>query len=393
MAEKKETLIDYVRWYGDITLEERPFNVIDNLILCELSYVDLSNVSEQIREEGMTLHEAYREIVNKSAYRLLTAAGGQQDFVEKCAESRRFGNIRLSHYVDVLDPGSTQFSAVHFEMNPDVSYIAFRGTDDSIIGWKEDFMISFMKTPAQESALKYCEQTMEPGRKYCLGGHSKGGNLAVFAAAMLSEEHRRQVFRVYNNDGPGFAPEVFDMERIREVYAMTTRVYPAYDIIGQLFWEPIEATFIVESVEKGILQHDLISWCVDGPRLRTAKELDPSCAFTNEMFRTWINSMPLEKREAFVNEFFDSMKVDGALTMEQVTKHGTKTLGEMIRNFATGNPWAMEAALALPKSAVNTARNMVNDKLQEIQDKVQEYKENTENRKGVSLLRKEERKA
>lgn len=379
-GERKETLHDYLRWWGGITLSERKFNDIDSLILCELSYLDLSKIVKE--EDSTTLFEAYQDIVAQNAYSLETAAGGEQDFVEKAAYSARFGNLRISHYVDILEPDITQFSAMVFDLDDKTSFIAFRGTDKSIIGWKEDFMISFKRTPAQEAALRYVNTVMEPGRKYYIGGHSKGGNLAVFAAARMTEAQRRNILRIYDLDGPGFAPEVFDMGRIRAVYPMITRILPAYDVIGQLFFENIPDTRYVFSTNKGILQHDLISWSIDGPHLSNAAVLDPACSFTNEMFRAWINSVSVDRREAFVNEFFDSMRINGAETMEEVTQQGTKTLGEMIKVFVTGNPDALIAALALPVSAVNTAKDMWGDKVREYKDKVQEYREERAARKA-----------
>ncbi len=367
--EKIETLIDYVRWRGDITFDQMPFNDIDNLALCEISYLDLSKVMCTPRAV-FTISDAYDMIVKLDAYSLKTINGGSQDLVEAIAHSKRFGSIRISDYVDILDEKNTQFSAMIFHIQRGLKYIAYRGTDDSIIGWKEDFMLSFTRTLAQELAKDYAIQHVKYGNYY-IGGHSKGANLAVYASAYLSPYQIKRVKRIYMNDGPGFCEDVFDLDKLNEIEPFITKIIPEHDIIGQIFAKDIADTSILKSTNKGIYQHDIASWRLDGPNLCTTDHLDPSCAFFKQMIHDWVEPFSNEERETFVNDFFDALSVNGAVSINDIT---TKDWRDVIEAFMHANPGSIHAAIALPKTALATSRSRVD----QILDGIFKWKEDAQ---------------
>ncbi|MBQ9317267.1 MAG: DUF2974 domain-containing protein, partial [Atopobiaceae bacterium] len=209
---------DYLQWRGDISLEERSFNDADNVILSVLSYLDFTGIVPGERTgAGIGLALACRRLLERAGGDVVpyvrSLAKIDSTFVELMADSRRFGSATLRSYVDVVDEArSLQFSAFQVDLPSGETYVAFRGTDSTLVGWREDFMLSFEVTEAQREAATYLERALvraaEQGRMVRVGGHSKGGNLAEYAAVCCPSELRERIVRVYSNDGPGMAPEV-----------------------------------------------------------------------------------------------------------------------------------------------------------------------------------------
>ncbi len=316
--EMDEVLKDYIRWRGDLTLDAVPFNSLDSAVLCELSYVDFSQVLEQLSLRGTRLKIAYHKIVQRDCYKLLTATGGQQDFVEAAANSKRFGNIPITFYADVYHSEKIQFSAMHFELSNTTSYIAFRGTDDSIIGWKEDFMMTFTRIPSQDLAADYLRSTMTRNRDYYIGGHSKGGNLAVYAASLLSDEMKRHILRLYAFDAPGFCPDIYDLSTISSMDHKLTCIAPHYRLIGSLFSRDVQDSRIVGSAQNGLLQHDLVTWKVKGPDFFYENTPDQNSLVLSDALCSFIKDVSREERKKIVNDLFELLTSGGAERLDQL---------------------------------------------------------------------------
>ena len=191
-------IITYLKWRGDLNFSERPFCLVDNLVLSAFVYQNLSGIVTDDKEP-VTVADAYVRYQEKNPDKK-----EKTTLFSLMAGSRRFGQANLSYYREVYDEETaSQFTAVHITLDDESRYIAFRGTDNTIIGWQEDFGIGSMVVPAQLMAKDYLERTMEEGKHYRIGGHSKGGNLAIFSAAQCEEKLQDQIIAVYNNDGPG----------------------------------------------------------------------------------------------------------------------------------------------------------------------------------------------
>ena len=366
--ESPNVLIDYIHWRGDLGFDRDPLNDTDNIILCQLSYLDCSKVLPQMDPEGRLLKDVYEDIKEKNCYRMLTVTGGEEEFVAKAAASRRFGNLRMTNYIDKFDKSRTQFSAVHFELDDKTSYIAFRGTDNSIIGWREDFMTSFTLSHSQKMAQEYVSKTMNEKRKYYIGGHSKGGNHAVYAASCLAPELQNRVLRIYNNDGPGFCPDVFDIAKIEAIRGKITKIVPSYDVIGQLFSHNVPNTKIIKSSYPGVLQHDAVSWCVDGPNLKTVESLDPGVRIINETFQKWVEKADPQERKAFVESLFDGLAAKGAVTLDQVKlKDIADSLESMISSSETS-----KVLLDLPKTYFTTATQHAKEAIEQFAEEIKQ---------------------
>ena len=359
-----EVLKDYIRWRGDLPFSVVPLNELDSAVLCELCYVDLSRVLEPMSGNGITFRDAYRKIVAKDCYRLLNAIGGQQDFVEAAAGSKRFGELVVTYYSDVFDAETIQFSAMHFELSPTTSFIAFRGTDNSIIGWKEDFMMSFTHIPSQDKAVEYLKTTMVKNRDYYLGGHSKGGNLAVYASSLLDEEMKRHILQIYSFDAPGFAADVFDLKTIASMDHLLVCFTPHYGLIGNLFARDVKDKRIVLSVQNNILQHDLVSWKVKGPRFLYTSALDPRAVIIIDTFKEMMKDLTRDERKNFVSELFDAMESGGAETIDQLLK--SSVLIEFLKNLSSDGSQTKEVARDFSRTALNRSKKQWEEAMEKI---------------------------
>ena len=345
-----ETMEDYIRWRGDLSFEQVPLGRIDNMILCELSYVDYKNVIPAKNPDGITLRECGKRIKKKNCYKLLNLYGGHDDFFYAVCESKRFGDLLIKNYVDIFEEkDDVQFSALEFEINPKLSYIAYRGTDNSLVGWKEDFMISFTRIKAQDYAKDYLQKVFRPRHSYYVGGHSKGGNLALYACAWLTDKQLEKVIRIYDNDGPGFCPEVFDRSRLNKLKDKVTQIEPEFCVIGKLFEIKFADSTIVLSNETGANQHDIISWQLDGNALKETDAHDKNSEWLDDTLDKWVSGASSEERQTFVEETFKALAAGGASTMQEVFNKG---FPEVVKAMTAASPVSKKLVFNLAELAL-----------------------------------------
>lgn len=333
-------LFDYLRWRGDIPFEQVPLGEVDNLIFSLLSYAKYDGIVSGFEaKQEITLASAAEEydrihyppdddslgvlVPSRNILRLLREAGA----------THRFGSVRLCGYVDKLDDTEQkQFSALTFLLPDGTAYAAFRGTDDTIVGWKEDFNMSYHSPiPSQLEATAYLNRAgrYHPG-PMCVGGHSKGGNLAVYAGVHCLREVKERLLAVYNNDGPGFERDVMYEEGYRELSAKIRTYIPAYSVVGLLF-ERLEEYTVVESREHKIMQHDGFSWEVLGGSFVRAEDTLPDSKRIDKTMKTWVASIPKEDRETYVNAVYAMLTSTEAKTLSELSRSGLK----LIRAYLT----------------------------------------------------------
>ncbi len=212
-------------------------------------------------------------------------------------------------------------------------YISFRGTDDTIIGWKEDFNLSNGIVPSHKRALEYLEikgryiQSM-----LRIGGHSKGGNLAMYAAMQCSDILQEKLLSVYDNDGPGFPEGFFSPGRVESVLPKVTRIIPEASVIGMLLSHQKDPR-IIASTQKGILQHDAFTWEVMGPSFIEKESLTRRAAASDRSLHKWIDHMDEKQREHLIGELFSVLEATGADTISQIQEGGLKSLAAMVRQL------------------------------------------------------------
>lgn len=347
------TLEDYLTWRGDLSFEERPFNIVDNLMFSYLSYSYFRGLAtKEEKEKGLPIKEYIRRLEEQGGYKTDMDIYAKEDFLKKVMESKRYKDVLIVDYVDTLSGAKeSQFSAMTFHFGKNEAYIAFRGTDDTIIGWKEDFMLSFKKTAAQTYALHYLEkQLTDKKMTYYVGGHSKGGNLAIYAASMLKDDKQRDMIKtIYTNDGPGLCSDVIDNKVLEKIERKTVRIIPEYSIIGMLFPPKFPNLKIVASKEKGISQHDLLSWEVQADELVTVKSLNPDAARIDDAISSWLDDVPLADREQFANDLFKAFTFNGKVkTLSGVKKQSTQVLEISLSKVVNKNETTRRTAMKLP---------------------------------------------
>ena len=342
------SIADYIRWLGRFSFDELPFCEADALVMCVISYFDLSPMlggaeSPVMLSDCAEAHEA-------GLLRLEITGGdmGNGEIFRAAAASKRFGALALEGFEDVLraDP-PIQFSAVTLSWRDDFSFIAYRGTDETIPGWREDFMISFIETDAQRLALEYAQKRIAPGRRWYIGGHSKGGNLALYAASRLDENAWQQVERVFILDGPGLCPEVMDTSVMQKIDPKATRIIPEYSVIGQLFEPNMTDTRIVRSSQKGIMQHSLATWGIEYGALAEAAENDSQSVFLMHILNRWIASLGTDARKTLTADLFDALSAGGAVTLSEVEAGGREGFAAVLARMFKASPVTRKVILGL----------------------------------------------
>lgn len=252
------------------------------------------------------------------------------------AESRRFSDIVLSGYVQRLEEeANLQFSAVICRLLPGVCYAAYRGTDDTLLGWKEDFLMSALDTvPSQEEALRYFKRALEenPGCRWYLGGHSKGGNLAVYAAVNAGQRAQRRVLRVFNHDGPGFREQVLASAAWQAMQERICTTVPQASIVGMLL-EHGENYTVVQSSEKGAMQHDGLSWEVCGPRFVHLGEVNRKSRIADRTIRKVLGELDDAQRRQFTEALFEVLEANRNRTLTDIRTDGFRAVRAMIKTY------------------------------------------------------------
>lgn len=333
-------LIDYVKWRGDLGFTERPFNDVDALVLATLSYIDLVGFAPNEASGGtVEVREALGELMERSggdvAPYVRSLATIDARYIDAVAKSRRFGRLHIGRYVDVMDyDNAVQFAAVEVMLPPNsvegcgkgVRYVSFRGTDLTIAGWREDFMLSFEVTGAQKLAAEYLDRALRAavaaGEPLMAGGHSKGGNLASYAVASAVPSLAKNVLRCYSFDGPGLDERVVVHDARDVIGDRFMRYQPAYSVIGQLFDRAEEPRAYVASTGSGMLQHDPLTWQVSSSDLILADGLDPDAATFDAALDEWMEPVDMGERERFTNEFFDILGAGGPKLTDVTSREG-----------------------------------------------------------------------
>ena len=330
-------ILDYLDWRGDLTLSERPFNEVDNLILAELCYLDFSGFAPTgFAVQTVTLQDAARAYFAAHPTTDMGVLVPDQIpvLVERAAKTARFGDVRLLGYVNRIDAETqTQFSAMTMLLPDGSAYVAFRGTDDTIVGWKEDFNMAFTpEIPAQKYACAYLQQAAKalPFRPLLVGGHSKGGNLAVYAAVFCGQPVQKQLTAVYNNDGPGFYTSLLSLPAHRAVSDRITTILPESSVVGMLLAHE-ERYQVVRSTQIGLMQHDGFSWLVKGERFEHLTELAEGGRIMDQTLKSFLQALTEPQRVQFVDTLFAILTCTDASTLTDLKEGGLKTASAMVK--------------------------------------------------------------
>ena len=329
-------LFDYLEWRGDLTFEQSPFNVVDNLILSCLGYVVLDELvsgfdcgyTTTVAEAAALFVQLPEEVKNLRNEK-------DEDVLVEMAKTKRFGNLELLYHVDQVDRVSEkQFAAITVKLGDRCHYVVYRGTDHSVIGWKEDFNMTFCSAvPAQMEAVHYLRKVAHrtEGPLY-VGGHSKGGNLAIYAAAHVSPDVQKRIKTVYNNDGPGFQEDVVKGAGYQAICDRIKTFIPQTSLFG-LMLEHDEPFTIIESSGIFVMQHDPYTWTVKGPDFVYLEEVTASGRFMDSTIRGWLADVSPEQREKFVDAVYEAISADEAVKVQDLAKSWLTNTGDMLKSL------------------------------------------------------------
>ncbi len=337
-------VIDYLGWRGDLPFGEYPFNEVDNLILSELVYMDWEGIVPESGKGSVTLGEAvkeyFRKHIREKAMMGLIIPDSILDLAVKAGKSKRFMDLKLSAFVNsVVHEEAKQFAAMTVTGIAYDRAVIFRGTDDTIAGWRENFNMSFMTTvPAQECAVAYLEEqaALAPKMRFYVCGHSKGGNLAVYAAANCSREVQDRIIRVFNNDGPGFLVKPSGEEGYLRIKDRVFSLLPSNSVVGILL-EHVESFKVVISTATGIGQHDGMTWEIVGTKFVYGDALAFSSQQTEQTLHAWLYGLSMDDRKALVNGLFDTLDATGSHTLKELSANRANTAKVIIDRLRAMN--------------------------------------------------------
>lgn len=323
--------IDYCKYYGDKSFSEVPFNDVDALILAELSYLNFSEVISTLPNTIEKVSRNYFNVVTnekiKSKKNVYKYAHNLLGYVKS---SPRFKDIIMLNYSRVVDT-EKQFGAITFSYN-DWIYISYEGTNEYMSGWREDFDLSNkFPVPSQTLAIHYLNNEAKNHEKIYVGGHSKGGNLAVVAAMETTDDIRQRIVTVYDFDGPGMREKEFLSKRYQQLIPKIKKFTPEISLVGMLLYSTPNY-FVIQSNMKGILQHHATSWQCFGSYFIPATQSESSLIFSKETKDFMKNNSEEDIRE-FVASIFEILKKSNINNTETITLKKMLTCINLIREL------------------------------------------------------------
>lgn len=329
-------MINYLKWRGDLTLKKDKFNIVDNLLFAYISYTNLDGIVDNSGKE-VTIKEAAdkyfeshtMEEIEKSKSLIARAP----EILKYMAETERFKNCKLKYYQHQIDEETTQqFSAVHIVMDDKTTYVSFCGTDDTLVGWHEDFQMSYKEVSAQRQAVKYLNETARKIGKFYVGGHSKGGNLAYYSALKCHKKIQNNIIMIYDNDGPGISNELFDQQQYDNTIDRYVKIVPEFAVFGLIFERPCKK-IVVKSDQLLVLQHIAHSWKILGNDFIRAEKVTDESLMIQAALNRFLEDVDLKQREKFVDEFFNTLHNADIEMLYDFVSIGLTKFGRIIKDL------------------------------------------------------------
>lgn len=374
-------ILDYLDWRGDLTLSVSPFNEVDALLLAELSFIEFEGIVPPPElGRGLRLRDAARSYFarrkNRSTDMGLLVPGDIPAMLRAMADSRRFGDMMVNAYEERIDEAlEQQFAAVTIDLGDGTVYVSFRGTDDTLVGWKENLNMSFLaEVPAQERAVGYLERIARqyPDRSLRVGGHSKGGNLAIYSAVKCAQAVQDRIVTVYNNDGPGFLNDLSATEAHRRIAERIRTVVPQSSVVGMLL-EHEKNVQVVRSTYEGIMQHDGFSWEVKGAQFVHLDDFSREGKLLDETIDAWAEALSPQQRESFAEALYEVLTATGARTLSELGGEKLKSVVSILRGYKSLDRETREALSGALKLLLRLGARSVLESAQDEQEKEMEH--------------------
>ena len=308
-----KNMLDYIKEFGHLSFEERAFSEIDALVLTELEYLPLEKVvpSDENGENFVTVKEI-AEYMQEHKQELfdenpMMITQERHEVSQVIADAPRFQSLKFFGVVSVWDKDTTkQFAAVTVEVEPSVRLVVFRGTDETLIGWKEDFLMTYSPlVAAQTDAKEYlAKQASLFDGDLMVSGHSKGGNLAIYAAATQEEDVQLRIVDIFCFDSPGLYRSVLETKGYQNIVPLAMRYIPQDSLVG-LMLESEVPYVIVKSNASGAMQHSAMTWEIEDGQFIKMEKLTKNSQLNDQTFKKWTESVSDEELELFWNVFFE----------------------------------------------------------------------------------------
>ena len=303
-----KNIIDYAK--NELrTFNEKKFNSIDSLILSQISYIVLDGLVNNIdgTNEAITFKDLLKAEFFYKMFNTIPYSKSTKELLFHISANPRFRDIKINYYISKIDKFSEkQFSATTFILDNTYAYVAFRGTDYSIVGWKEDFNMAFITPiPSQLEGVKYLNTIAKliPHRLY-VGGHSKGGNIAVYASMNCEPDTLERIEVIFSHDGPGFRADIIESNNFKKIQNKINKTIPYSSLIG-MFLENHEEYNIVKSNKfSGLKQHDPLSWEIKNSDFIYLEKISQSSKYTYKALHKWLSEVDNEKRKIFIDALF-----------------------------------------------------------------------------------------
>lgn len=334
-------ILDYLEWRGDLTLEVSPFNEVDALLLAELSFINFEGIVPPPEiGRGVRLHDAAQAYFARNEGKEIDMGVLVPDRIPAMfcamASSRRFGDMLVNAFEEHTDSElEQQFAAVTVELGDGTVYVSFRGTDDTLVGWKEDLNMGFLaEVPSQEQAVRYLNRAARQyaGRKLRVGGHSKGGNLAVYSAVRSVAAVQDRILAVYNNDGPGFMYDLSATAGHQRIAGRILTIVPQSSVVGMLLQHEKNVQ-VVHSTYEGIMQHDGFSWEVKGTQFVHLDDFSREGKIVDETIDSWASELSARQREALADAIYEVLTATGAQTLSELNEEKLKSAVGMLKSY------------------------------------------------------------
>ena len=352
------TIFDYLDYVAYDSIYDRPFKELDVLALTELTYLPFDRIVPQGDTTNIEVRlSAAAELVDRTTDFIVTDQHLQ--LVDVLATSKRFKNVKLLNYVDEYDPDvQKQFAAMTYRLTMDVYLVVFRGTDDTLIGWKEDFHMTYMDhVPSQRRAASYLQHVMKefPKGRFMVAGHSKGGNLAAYACSYLPDHLIERVDAIYCYDAPGLNKAIIETEGYQRIAHLVHRFVPQGSIVGMMLEVPEPATIVKSRAFGGFAQHDAFTWMVEKDGFVTLDQTSPDSQQMDQTLKQWVQEVPDSQLKKFFDTFFGLFLDAGVTSINDLMnlKNFSK-IKDIFQNTQDLDPTEREMLERLAKQLIDT---------------------------------------
>ena len=329
-------ILDYIDWRGDLNINDFKINVVDICAFTQLALIDLEGVVPSVCEdESISIQDAYTKLSIKHGNQVndlgLIIPNNMVPMLGKMAKSVRFKDIRLYNYIEKIRiEEELQFCALCASINAEYEAIIFSGTDDTIIGWKENLNMLSSRQSGRNEALRYLKTVMTKDKKYIICGHSKGGYLALYSVINAEEAQQRKIVSGYSFDGPGMMEDVRKIPGFNKKIAKFTQVNPQTSIVGKMF-NHYSKQMIVKSNVSGLYQHDVFTWEVLGTEFVCEKEYTKDAVYIDGKIKSLVLNMDEKTKDIFVEVMYQLLGESNIRTLTELNQKRSSMLKQFFK--------------------------------------------------------------